>query len=96
MILHTLEDLMPLGQVSLIEVSLSTGIKDFDVRPLEALQILFLDNLLECLGDEQGVPFLRSTISAVLLSIRATHVDFFLSTRDGVHLQSRRANILGA
>ena len=80
-ILHALEDHMPLGQVVLLEVSLRASIEYLDVRPLEALKVLPLHNFLESLSDVKSVPLLRGAVGAILLSVGARHVDFFLCSR---------------
>jgi len=95
-VLHALEDLMPLRKVTLIEICLSAGIKDLNVRPFEALQVLFLNHLLQGLSDEQSIPLLRRAVGAVFLCVGARDVDFFLSSRKRAHLERRGPDVLRA
>lgn len=88
MVFHASEDMEPLFLVRARDIGLSASIEDLDVRPLEALQVLLLDNFLEGLAHVESVPLLRSAISSILLRVGARDVDLLLCSREWVHLES--------
>jgi len=54
------------------------------------------DSLLQLLRNIKRVPFHWSTVSSVLLSVRAGDVHFLLSARQGTNLKRGQTNVLGA
>ena len=64
-----------------IEVLLQAGIEDLYVSPLEVLKVVLNNMLLQGLSDEERIPLMRSSKSAILLGISSGDIDLFLGAR---------------
>jgi len=105
-VLHFGEDFNPAIEVFWLELiihrpvrvlrDLDAGFEDFNVRPLQALQLPVFNCFLQGLSHKEGVPFCGSTVGPVLLSVHAGDVDFFFSASSRLHLQGAGANVLRA